>query len=173
MKKPIYKRKWFIGPIIFIILGGIISSMENEDAVTEQNTNKVAGEIEEEFVAETREEEIELLIQDIVEEHYNRTSIKDITINENLGTDEEDDFITLVYLSFDAKNRAKTAKEMIDIYSSDLGARLADEKDITEIAIFWEVPYLKEDSNIAKFNLQRVDDKMVFKDKWYDNSIFN
>lgn len=167
MKKPFYKRKWFIGLIIFIILGGIISSIENEDVVIEENINS-----EEKFVTETREEEIELLIRDVVEEHYSRTSIKGISINENLGTDEGD-FITLVYLSFDAKNRAKTAKEMIDMYSSDLGARLAGEKDITEITMFWEVPHLKEDSNIAKFNLQRVDNKMVFKDKWYDNSIFN
>lgn len=164
--------------ISVLLLVSIIALTGCGDEVVESNkdTKEVVEKIEElkdTTIPETRQDEIKVLIKDIVDEHYNRTSVKDITINEHLGTDEEDDYLTLIYLSFDAMNKAKTAKEMIDMYSSDLGTRLADERDISEIAIFWEVPYLKEGSNIVKFNLQRTGDKMAFEDKWYDNSIFN
>lgn len=157
-------KKILIVLLISIILTGCGSKEIKKESMEE---------VKETITPETREGEIELIIKDIVKEQYKSTSIKDITINDNLGTEEEGDYITLIYLSFDVKNKAKTVKEMVDMYSSDLGARLANEKDISEIAIFWEVPYLKEGSNIVKFNLQRTGDKMAFEDKWYDNSIFN
>ncbi|WP_060668225.1 hypothetical protein [Oceanobacillus caeni] len=103
-------------------------------------------------------------------EDYNDTSIKDIKINEDLGTGEG--YITLVYLSFDAKNTAGTSKDMIEMYSNDLGARLADNKDVNEVTVFWEVPYLHEGDNIAKYNMQRQGDGMAIKEEYFDPNIF-
>lgn len=95
------------------------------------------------------------------------TSIKKIEINKHYGTDDPDDYIALIYLSFDAKNTVSTTKKMVEMYSSDLAAKLADEKKIYEIAIFWEVPCLKEGMNVVKFNLTRDGENMVFREKWF------
>lgn len=113
---------------------------------------------------------LEGTIEKHVAENYHDTTMKDIQINDDLGTGEGK--IVLVYLSFDAKNKAGTAKEMIDMYGEDLGATLANENEINEITIFWEVPYLKEGDNIAKLMMSRSDDGMAIDDKWYDSNIF-
>ena len=64
-------------------------------------------------------------------------------INENAGTDELDDYVALVYLTWNVQNSPKTSKEMLDMYSSDLAAYLASEcPNVSEVAIFWQVPYL-------------------------------
>lgn len=146
--------------VLFVLAAIVLTGCGGSGEVTEQQKDAAAP--------ETREEEIKLVIEQIAEEHYDSTSIKKVTVNENLGTEEEDDYLVLVYLSFDAKNTKKTSKRMIEMYGSDLAARLAGEVDISEITIFWEVPYLKEGDNVAKFNLQRSGDKMTFKEKWFD-----
>lgn len=105
-------------------------------------------------------------IQKHVDENYDNTSVKDIKINDDMGKGEGK--IVLVYLSFDAKNKAKTAKDMIDTYGEDLGANLADEKEINEVTVFWEVPYLTEGKNISKLMMSRKGDGMAIDDRWYD-----
>lgn len=115
---------------------------------------------------------IEHKVKEAVEE-FNSTSILNITVNENSGTDEADDYIVLVDLSFDAKNKAGTAKDMIEMYNNDLGAKLAEVEGANELTIFWQVPYLKENENIAKANLLKEDGNMYFEEVWFDNNIFN
>ncbi|MCY9512389.1 hypothetical protein M5W78_21280 [Paenibacillus larvae] len=115
--------------------------------------------------------EIESKTKEYVKKYYD-TSIKEIIINEHMGTDDPDDYIVLVHLSFDVQNRAKTAKDMIDMYGSDLAARLADQKNVTEVTVFWEVPYLKPGANIAKTNFLRKGDNMYIENAWHDPNIF-
>ncbi|MEV2911154.1 hypothetical protein ABNF65_21740 [Paenibacillus larvae] len=93
---------------------------------------------------------------------YKETSIKEIQINEHMGTDDPDDYIVLVHLKFDRENTAWGAKGILGVYADDLAAHLADQKNVTEVTVFWEVPYLKNGANIAKFNYTRKGDKM----KW-------
>lgn len=120
----------------------------------------------------SRKEQLVYEVEKIVKE-FNSTSIKDVTVNDHLGTDDPNDYLLLIYLSFDAKNRAGTAKDMIEMYNNELGSKLATQIDITEVAIFWEVPYLKEGDNIAKANLQREGDNMFFEEVWFNGTIFN
>lgn len=40
MKKPFYKRKWFIGVVVLFILGGILNAMGEEEESVNINTNK-------------------------------------------------------------------------------------------------------------------------------------
>ncbi|GAA0735730.1 hypothetical protein [Clostridium oceanicum] len=74
---------------------------------------------------------------------YTNAKLTSITINENLGTDVSNDYIALVYLKFDIKNRRKTGNKVMRMYSDDLVAKLADQgiTDISEAAIFWEDEY--------------------------------
>lgn len=102
-----------------------------------------------------------------------KVSITSISVNENLGTDEENDFVVLAYLSFDVKNNAKMTKEMLVLLNNQIGANMAEIDNISELTIFWEVPYLNSSNdNIAKANLLRNDKGFYFEDEWYDSSIF-
>lgn len=127
-----------------------------EDDLDIKETETDLGEIKEEEPKEKTEEEIEKervagrkreLKRDIEsrinEGEYTSAKLDKITINNNLGDEEGETYIALVYLKFDIKNRRKTANEMMKMYSDDLAATLANKgiKDIAEIAIFWEDEY--------------------------------
>lgn len=73
------------------------------------------------------------------------TQIDRITINDDLGTEADGDYIALVYLTWNQKNTGKTSKKMLEMYSSDLAATLGEQNSsVNEIAIFWTVPYLND-----------------------------
>ena len=105
-------------------------------------------------VALTEQEQITKILTDRIGTEYSKTDINEITINDDLSTDESDDYIALVYLTWNVKNSGKTSKEMLKMYSDDLAATLANQNDsVTEIAIFWTVPYLDDN---AKCSYKRV-----------------
>lgn len=109
------------------------------------------------------EDTIKETIKFRITEKYNSTDITEITINENAGTDELDDYVALVYLTWNVKNSPKTSKEMLDMYSSDLAAYLANEcPNVSEVAIFWQVPYLT--TNTSKWTYTRNGDNMYLTD---------
>lgn len=90
-------------------------------------------------------EEIQKTIEERVTGHYDRTEINRITINDDLGTAEAGDYIALVYLTWNVKNKGKTARDMLVMYSDDLAATVADDcSNVQEIAVFWTVPYLND-----------------------------
>ncbi|MEV2286687.1 hypothetical protein ABNB59_16100 [Paenibacillus larvae] len=70
-------------------------------------------------------------------------------------------------------NLSGTAKDTMDMYSNDLAANLANFKNVTEITVFWEVPFLKKGVDIAKAIYQRKGGKMYLKESWYDHSVIN
>lgn len=63
-------------------------------------------------------------------------------VNENLGTDLNEDVIVLVDLSWSTKNTEKTTREMLEMYSDYLSASISSElADGSEIALFWNAEY--------------------------------
>lgn len=95
---------------------------------------------------------------------YSDTSITDIKINPDAGTDVEGDYVVLVYLKYDVNNSQETTKKMLDMYSSDMAARLGkDVPEVQEVAIFWTVPYLN--NGTAKISFERSGDNMKYTDK--------
>lgn len=71
-----------------------------------------------------------------------KTTLTSLTVNENLGTDIENDVIVLANLSWSAKNEEERTKKRLEIYSDHLAATIAPElKDGSEIALFWEATY--------------------------------
>ncbi len=114
----------------------------------------------------TEEESIKQFIQDTVSENYYDTDIEDITLNDNLGTDVDGDFVVLVNLTWNVKNSADTTKEMLEMYSSDLAARTNQQfESVSEIAIFWNVPYHGSD---GKVSYEKVEDGMKLSDKIFN-----
>lgn len=112
----------------------------------------------------TPEKKIEDYIWSRVHNEYDRTTVNRVEINEDLGTDAEGDYIALVYLTWDVKNKPDMTETMLQMYSDDLAASLAtDHPEVQEVAIFWQVPYLG--TNTSKWSYERRDGAMYATDK--------
>ncbi|WP_173915230.1 hypothetical protein [Halobacillus sp. Marseille-Q1614] len=144
------------------------STEKEVDTKTNESSEDIAAEKElsqEELDKKEIKEKVKSISKD-----YQTTTIQDIRVNEDLGKGEG--YIVLIDLSFDIKNKPDTAKEMIDMYSNDLGANLADLETVNEVTTFWVVPYLQEDGNIVKYNMERVEGGMAINEEYYDPNIF-
>ena len=117
-------------------------------------------------------EAIELCIRNRITKEYSKTSIDRITINVDLGTEKPDDYIALVYLTWNVQNSGSMSKKMIKMYSDDLAATIAKERlDVQEIAIFWTVPYLNNASAKCSYERKKKGEKegMYEMDMMWDN----
>ena len=117
------------------------------------------------------EKEIQNYAVNIIIENYTDTDIEQMEINENLGTEEDGDYIILARLTWNTKNSGTSSKEMLEMYSSDFAARIgAEQPAVNEVAIFWTVPYL--DNANAKWAYERKDEGMYLSDNMMD-SVFS
>lgn len=158
-------EKYMQDGLIYRVIGE-----KKEDEITLKDYEVLADNWEAYEKKRAQEEEIkdiEKTIKDRVSDEYRGTVIKKIDINENLGTDDEDDYIVLIHLKWDVKNKPKMTRKMLEMYSDDLAATLAKHTNITEITIFWEVPYHLEGNNVAKMSYSRSGDGMAIGEKWY------
>lgn len=138
------------------------------DEVTE-TVAKLEGETKKPEKELTKEEIIQKAVEVIINEDLKNTSIKQLMVNENLGVDDGS-FIVLPHLKWDVKNSAKTTKEILEMYSDHLAAKLAD-YEVSDVTVFWEVPHHLEGNNIAKFNYQKTPNGMAIGERWYDQVI--
>ncbi|MGE6611852.1 hypothetical protein ACQKFG_15130 [Peribacillus sp. NPDC076916] len=141
---------------------GLLSSNDTQETTVE------TSEVNEKNVELTREEEIEEKAKGII--NYNFTKVKELDVNENLGLNDGS-YIVLPHLKWDAKNNAKRTKTLLEMYSDDLAANLAKEGDISELVVFWEVPYHLEGKNVAKFTYTKKGENMIIGERWYDPSL--
>lgn len=121
---------------------------------TVDTTNETTAETTSETIIEDTADDpvkaIENTIRARIEEKYTSTDIEKIDINEDLGTDTPDDYVALVYLTWNMQNTGKTSKEVLTMYSNDLAATTAEQlQNVQEIAIFWDVPYLNDSAKCA------------------------
>lgn len=118
----------------------------------------------------TPEAKIKKTIMDIATESYSDTSFFNIDVNENLGTDDENDYIVLAYPKWNVKNTASTTQEMLSMYSSDLAAKVGNRlTNVSEITIFWTVPYYSETETVLKYTYTRDGSKMYLTDTMVSN----
>lgn len=173
MKKPFYKKWWVWAIIVLGIVGIVLSPSEEEMAEMEKKnaievTAKPKVEKKEEK-PKVRTEEIKGKVKNVVKDFNSSVSIKKIEINDHVGTEKSEDYIALVYLSFDQKNKKDTTNNLIEMYNNELGAQLAKQKDVESLVIFWEVPYHLSSGNAVKATLKRNGEEMVFEEVWLDS----
>lgn len=138
-------------------------SIADSDVVI-QESEKTEADQSAEVATLSEGDQIASYIRSHVRDSYTSTSVDSITINEDLGTDAEGDYIALVNLTWDVKNTAKTSEEMLELYSNDLAASLAnDQPNVQEVAIFWKVPY--QGDATSKWSFERKGDSMYLSDK--------
>ena len=148
---------------VYITPAGTDYDISSQWAKSVDDPKKEEGTVNTNTYSVSAEDTIKATIKSRITDKYNSTDITDITVNENAGTDELDDYVALVYLTWNVKNSPKTSKEMLDMYSSDLAAYLASEcSNVSEVAIFWQVPYLTDNS--SKWAYTRNGDNMYLTD---------
>lgn len=174
-------RKFILSVVLLLAVGmvacgdagaddGVEESAEDETEDAAEETEAVEESDDTDEAAEvptSRDEEISHIVESIIDEDLDNTEISEIKVNENMGL-EDGSYIVLPHLIWDVKNKPKTTKEMIEMYSDHLAAKLADEDDISEITVFWEVPYHKEGDNIIKHGYEREGDGMAITEVWHD-----
>lgn len=137
---------------------------EAQEPVEEPVEEAVAAETVKPAEPATPEDVLTEYITARITEHYPRTDIDKITINEDGGTEEEGDYVALAYLTWNAKNKPEMTKQMLQMYSDDLAASLAiDHSEVQAMAVFWEVPYLN--AGTSKWSYTRKDGGMYMDDR--------
>lgn len=117
-------------------------------------------------------DEIKAALEYIVAENYDKTDVDHITINPNHGTDEDGDYIALVYLVWNVKNGADTTKRMMAMYSEDLAARTGTNiPGVSELTVFWTIPYHDKNNVSVKYSYERRGSGMYQTDMFISNKL--
>lgn len=147
-------------------------SHNTEKAIESEVTENIEKTTESEVTENTEISEYDKVknqIHSYINANYTNTVLDDLTVNDDAGTDEDGDYVVLVNLTWNQKNMGKTSQEMLDMYSSDMAARIyQDLPEVQELCIFWSVPYLNDGT--AKISFERKDNGMAYTDKVFDNN---
>lgn len=150
----------------------LIESQETEKFTESQETKDTEKTVESEVTENTEISEydkVKTQIKSYINANYTNTILDDLAVNDDLGTDADGDYVVLVNLTWNQKNTGKTSQEMLDMYSSDMAARIyQDMPEVQELCIFWTVPYLNDGT--AKISFERKDNGMAYMDKVFDNN---
>lgn len=150
----------------------LIESRETEKFTESRETKDTEKTVESEVTENTEISEydkVKTQIKSYINANYTNTILDDLTVNDDLGTDADGDYVVLVNLTWNQKNTGKTSQEMLDMYSSDMAARIyQDMPEVQELCIFWTVPYLNDGT--AKISFERKDNGMAYMDKVFDNN---
>ena len=97
---------------------------------------------------------------------YSLTELTDVVINEDSGTDEEDDYIVLAYFTFSGKQRGEELAYLLRKYSDDFAANLCNDYDsVKEVCCFWETPNASAELvGTSKWGYERMSDGMHLTD---------
>lgn len=132
-----------------------------------QVSEKTGTEVENSIV-EDEDTKVANKVREYVKKYLD-TKIDNITVNPDMGTEKNDDYVVLVRLTWNVKNSSEQSKKMLDMYSSDMAARIyQDLPEVQELAIFWTVPYLNNGN--AKISFERVSGGMKYSDKVFDGN---
>lgn len=155
------KKKIFIGVLVFLLVAvglALLDPDEDNDQNIPDTTPATVSDdnsIDEDTDAATNKNEIinpydgrkseifDIVLNRINSGDYTNTTITDIKLNDDLGTDLEEDYILLVYGSIDVNNSKETGNKLLRMYADDLMASVAGEgvTEITEGAVFWGDDY--------------------------------
>ena len=130
MKKHHTKQMAFVAVLLatLTLIGGCGNQEPSDTATesapdTEVTTTRAASAAETPVVL-TETQKIEKILTDRITEQYTMTQIDRITINDDLGTEADGDYIALVYLTWDQKNIGMLPKYLITSSSKTLTSML-------------------------------------------------
>lgn len=139
---------------------------DDEDSASAEEVEAILNQF---ASADEETQKVAKKIQEYINANYTYTTLDNLTINPDLGTDTDGDYIALVYLTWDQMNSGKTSKEVLDLYSSDMAVHVYEDlPEIQELAVFWTVPYLNNGQ--AKISFERKSNGMAYTDTVFDKN---
>lgn len=155
------KHKTTIVVIALVVILAIIGIVTEEEMQEDAVVPEVATIVDD-------RDPIVALIEDRAEDKTFGVIINDIRINHNLGSSAKpDDKIVLIYLTWDVSNPPEMTRKMLEINSARIVSALDVRPEVSEVVVFWEVPYHLEGNNSAKFNYFKKNGEFYEGDKWY------
>ena len=123
MKKHHTKQMAFVAVLLatLTLIGGCGNQEPSDTATesapdTEVTTTRAASAAETPVVL-TETQKIEKILTDRITEQYTMTQIDRITINDDLGTEADGDYIALVYLTWDQEKHPRKCSRCIRLIS--------------------------------------------------------
>lgn len=131
-----------------------------ETQSSDQDTPNIQPAASDQDASAAEKKSIERTVRARIDAEYANTNVDLITINSDYGTeDNPDDWVVLVYLTWNMNNSPETSKKVLKMYSDDLAALLWNKfRNVQEVAVFWKVPHLTE--NTSKWSYEREADGM-------------
>lgn len=114
-----------------------------KEVVQSTKQNEENGKVKEVAKNETDEERITKIIHKTIGKKplgFDEERIVDITINENLGTDDPDDKIVLLKLMADDGWTKNSMKSQLLMNYAKVAEKIFDDENVSELAVFWEFP---------------------------------
>ncbi len=161
-KTPVYKKWWFwviiVVALICISMAGASSNSDNERLSQNEEINYS-------YEVGTEKRNIEEAGFRRIKENYEDTEIDRVVINDDVGTDNDGDYIVLTYVKWNRQNKEETTKDMLRMYCDDFAASLGNEfSKINEVVMFWDVSY-HSDKGTSKCAYERREGGMALSDK--------
>ena len=85
------------------------NSIVSQEDISTSSTDNTTADLPE----ISADEKIRSAVSDVIKENYSSTVIDSISINEDLGTETEGDYIVLAYLTWNVKNSASTTRRIV------------------------------------------------------------
>lgn len=143
MKKPIYKRKWFIVLMVLIVLY-LIGSMGGDNKKEENKTDQQAAQTEETKVEEKQEkEELNFAEMEVTNENAQKIADQIITSGESKATVEDGQDITVVFRNsgyWDEDHMVRTASTT----AVDLGELYFKNEKTNSLFVLSEIEMIDE-----------------------------
>lgn len=106
-----------------------------------------------------------------IEQAINNSNITTATVLRdaqlNVNASKVDTKIAMIYLQWDRKNPADQTRKMLSMQSARLANEIGKHKNLSEIVVFWQVPYHAKDQNIAKFNYSKKNNEWMVDNEWF------
>lgn len=113
-------------------------------------------------------EAIENKIRDLINEKFENTDIISISIIDDFGTEENDDYVAIISLRYNQENNGIKSKKVLGLYNTDLAAYIGTEiPNVEKLTITWEVPHLENAA--AKRSYERKGEWMQPSEEHWDS----
>ncbi|WBL16954.1 hypothetical protein [Sutcliffiella sp. NC1] len=109
-------------------------------------------------------QEIKQGAKQVIEENMDKTFIGHIEVMEDDNL-IDGGYVVTSHLKYENTDINET-KQIIEFYSDQLANELAD-YNVNKVTVFWEVPHLEKDDNLARFHFQRNGEKIQMKERWF------
>lgn len=107
-------KKIFSSVLIFILMLSFTGCGNNEKSEKPVSEVKKVETKNEPSMPESEDTKVANKVKEYVNEHYSNTKIESITVNPNLGTEKNDDYVVLVRLIWNVQNSGETSKKMLE-----------------------------------------------------------